>query len=303
MRKKGLHRISDTPSSDASTCFFVSDLHGRTDRYEKLFQAIMQEHPTAVFLGGDLFPSYLFALSSTHKAFADFANDFLAPKFAQLKKAVGKDYPRVFLILGNDDMRSVEPAILAGTKLGLWEYVHNRRAMLSEFLIFGYACVPPTPFRLKDWERYDVSRCVDPDCISPEEGMHSVPVPDSDLRNTTIKTDLEHLVGKNNLSNAIFLFHSPPYQTNLDRAAVDGKMVDHVPLDLNVGSIAVRRFIETYQPLLTLHGHVHESARITGLWKDKIGRTYTFSAAHDGPELALVRFRLDDLEGSTRELI
>jgi Icc-related predicted phosphoesterase len=175
--------------------------------------------------------------------------------------------------------------------------------MLSEFLVFGYACVPPTPFLLKDWERYDVSRYVDPDCLSPEEGMHSVPVPDSDLRNTTIKADLEHLVGKDDLSNAIFLFHSPPYQTNLDRAALDGKMVDHVPLDLNVGSIAVRRFIETSQPLLTLHGHVHESARITGLWKDKIGRTYAFSAAHDGPELALVRFRLDDLEASTRELI
>jgi Icc-related predicted phosphoesterase len=263
----------------------------------------MEEPPTAVFLGGDLFPSYLLALSSTNISFPDFADDFLAPRFAQLKRALEKDYPRVFLILGNDDMRSAESAILAGTKLGLWEYVHNRRAMLSEFSVFGYACVPPTPFRLKDWERYDISRYVDPDCINPEEGMHSVPVPDSDLRNTTIKTDLEHLVGKNNLSNAIFLFHSPPYQTNLDRAAVDGKMIDYVPLDLNVGSIAVRRFIETYQPLLTLHGHVHESARITGLWKDKIGRTYTYSAAHDGPELALVRFRLDDLEASTRELI
>jgi len=263
----------------------------------------MREHPTAVFLGGDLFPSYLLAMSSTHKAFPDFANDFLAPRFAQLKKTLGKDYPGVLLILGNDDMRSAEPAILAGTELGLWEYVHNRRAKLSEFLVIGYACVPPTPFRLKDWERYDVSRYVDPDCISPEEGMHSVPVPDSVLRNTTIKADLEHLVGKDDLSNAIFLFHSPPYQTNLDRAALDGRMVDHVPLDLNVGSIAVRRFIETHQPLLTLHGHVHESARITGLWKDKIGRTHTYSAAHDGPELALVRFRLDDLEASSRELI
>lgn len=303
MRKKGPPRISGPPSSDASTCFFVSDLHGRTDRYEKLFQALRQEPPTAVFLGGDLFPSYLFALSSTPEAFPDFADDFLAPGFARLKKTLGEDYPRIFLILGNDDVRSAEPAISTGSELGLWEYVHNRRARLSEFSVFGYACVPPTPFGLKDWERYDVSRYVDPDCISPEEGMHSVPVPDCDLRNTTIKADLDHLVGKDDLSKAIFLFHSPPYQTNLDRAALDGRMVDHVPLDLNVGSIAVRRFIETYQPLLTLHGHVHESARITGSWKDRIGRTYTFSAAHDGPELALVRFRLDDLEAATRELI
>ena len=263
----------------------------------------MQERPAAVFLGGDLFPSYLHALSSTQEAFPDFAKDFLAPRFAKLKRALERDYPRVFLILGNDDMRSAEPAILAGTELGLWEYVHNRRAVLSEFLVFGYACVPPTPFLLKDWERYDVSRYVDPGCVSPEEGTHSVPVPASDLKNTTIKADLEHLLGNDDLSKAIVLFHSPPYQTNLDRAPLDGKMADHVPLDLNVGSIAVRRFIEMSQPLLTLHGHVHESARITGSWKDRIGRTHTFSAAHDGSELALVRFGLDDLEASTRELI
>ncbi len=262
-----------------------------------------REHPKAVFLGGDLFPSFLLALSSTSKALPDFVNDFLAAGFARLKRALEKDYPRVFLILGNDDLRSAEPAILAGNELGLWEYVHHRRARLSKFPVFGYACVPPTPFRLKDWERYDVSRFVDPGCMNPEEGALSVPVPDSDLRNTTIKADLEHLVGNDDLSNAIMLFHSPPYQTNLDRAALDGQMVDHVPLDLNVGSIAVRRFIETYQPLLTLHGHVHESARITGSWKDKIGRTFTYSAAHDGPELALIRLRLDDLEASTRELI
>jgi uncharacterized protein len=54
---------------------------------------------------------------------------------------------------------------------------------------------------------------------------------------------------------------------------------------------------------LTLHGHVHESARLTGSWQDKIGKTYAFSAAHDGPELAVVRFELSNLAGATRELI
>jgi len=37
---------------------------------------------------------------------------------------------------------------------------------------------------------------------------------------------------------------------------------------LAVGSIAVRRFIEERQPLLTLHGHIHESARLTGDWRE-----------------------------------
>jgi Icc-related predicted phosphoesterase len=76
-----------------------------------------------------------------------------------------------------------------------------------------------------------------------------------------------------------------------------------VPLEPHVGSIAVRRFIEARRPLLTLHGHVHESARLSGRWQERLGRTLLLSAAHDGPELALVRFDLDDLSSATRELL
>ena len=80
-------------------------------------------------------------------------------------------------------------------------------------------------------------------------------------------------------------------------------MVDHVPLDVHVGSIAVRRFIEAKQPLLTLHGHVHESTRLTGEWMTQIGRTTCINGAHDGPELALVRFDPAAPAAATRELL
>src|SRR5512133_563941 len=89
----------------------------------------------------------------------------------------------------------------------------------------------------------------------------------------------------------------------IDRAALDGVMVDHAPVDVHVGSIAVRRFIETRQPQVTLHGHIHESARLTGDWRQQIGRTWALSAAHDGPELALVRFDPRDPAAATRDLI
>ena len=62
-------------------------------------------------------------------------------------------------------------------------------------------------------------------------------------------------------------------------------------------------FIEERQPLLTLHGHVHESASLTGVWREHLGRTLAMSAAHDGPELALVRFDLEDPETAARDLI
>ena len=186
---------------------------------------------------------------------------------------------------------------------GVWQYVHNRRVEFGGFSFYGYSYVPPTPFLLKDWERYDVSRYVDPGSVSPEEGRRSVPVDARVIRNATILDDLKTLTGTEDLERSIFLFHSPPHQTSLDRAALDGQMVDHVPLDVHIGSIAIRRFIETRQPLITLHGHAHESARLTGEWHDRIGRTHLYGAAHDGPELALVRFDPNVPEKATRELL
>ena len=124
-----------------------------------------------------------------------------------------------------------------------------------------------------------------------------------DVRHSAISGDLQKLVGDDDLTRGIFLFHTPPHETALDRAAMDGKTIDHVPLDIHVGSIAVRRFIENRQPLTTLHGHIHESSRMTGRWHDRIGHTYMFNAAHDGPELSVVMFDLENPGDAKRELL
>ncbi len=284
-------------------CYFVSDLHGSAERYARLFRAIEEQPPAAVFLGGDLLPHPLAPPAATDLAQKDFVNGLLAAGFERLRERLGPDYPRIFLILGNDDERFEEAALLDLAAEGLWDYVHDRRLPFAGRDLYGYSFIPPSPFQLKDWERYDVSRYVDPGCSSPEEGRRSVPVPAHELRYSTIQGDLERLTGDRPLDGAVFLFHVPPYRTKLDRAALDGKSVDHVPLDVHVGSIAVRRFIEARQPWLTLHGHVHESARLSGDWRDRLGRTQMFSAAHDGPELALVRFDLDDPVRASRELL
>jgi Icc-related predicted phosphoesterase len=78
--------------------------------------------------------------------------------------------------------------------------------------------------------------------------------------------------------------------------------VEGVPFDPHVGSIAIRRFLEERGPRISLHGHIHEAARLTGTWRTMVGRTHAFTAAHDGPELALVRFDPQRPEDATREL-
>ena len=257
-------------------CFFVSDLHGSEHRYRTLAAEIARDRPNAVFIGGDLLPGGF----DPGAAGLDL---LLEQPLREVHAQLGEAYPEVFLILGNDDPRAEEAGLERGTAEGLWRYMHGVCAELSGHPVFGYAHVPPTPFLLKDWERYDVSRFVDPGCVSPEQGWRTHEVEPRVTRCATIAGDLAKLTGDQELSGAVLLFHTPPYRTNLDRAALDGKMIDHVPLDVNIGSIAVRRLIEERQPLLTLHGHVHESARLTGGWRDRIGRTHLFSAAHDGP--------------------
>jgi Icc-related predicted phosphoesterase len=276
------------------TCFFVSDVHGRTGHYDLLAAAIAEERPGAVFLGGDLLP---------RGEGEGFVGDYLAPLFGRLRQRLGHDHPEVVLILGNDDVRSAEPAVSEGEAAGLWRYAHLRRLELCGVTVYGCGFVPPTPFRLKDFERYDVSRYLDPGCSGPEEGALSVPVEPAELRHTTIAGALAGLVGDADVSESIFLLHSPPHGGALDRAALDGRRVDHAPLDPHVGSIAIRRFLERRQPRLALVGHVHESARLTGSWQERIGRTLVLSAAHDGPELCLVRFPLERPEAAARELV
>jgi len=76
-----------------------------------------------------------------------------------------------------------------------------------------------------------------------------------------------------NLENCIFNFHCPPFDSGLDTAPhLDENLrpvfkageVEMIP----VGSKSVRDAIERHQPLLGLHGHIHESKGFS-----KIGRT------------------------------
>lgn len=96
-----------------------------------------------------------------------------------------------------------------------------------------------------------------------------------------------------NRENAIFNFHAPPYQTKLD----DAPLLD---ADLNpiirggstvmvpVGSKAVRKMIEKYQPFLALHGHIHESSG-----QIKIGRTHCVNPGSEYAEGILRAFLIE----------
>jgi hypothetical protein len=95
-----------------------------------------------------------------------------------------------------------------------------------------------------------------------------------DIPEDELARKIEDMTSKvKNMKSAIFNFHCPPYGTMLDaapkideklRPVMSGGGVTIAP----AGSTAVRAAIEKYQPLLGLHGHIHESRGL-----EKIGRT------------------------------
>ena len=73
------------------------------------------------------------------------------------------------------------------------------------------------------------------------------------------------------MGRAIFNFHAPPYGTGLDEApALDATLrpMHGGAVMKPVGSLAVRDSIIRHQPMLSVHGHIHESRAIK-----KMGRT------------------------------
>ncbi len=84
-----------------------------------------------------------------------------------------------------------------------------------------------------------------------------------------------------NIDRCIFNIHCPPYDSEIDFAPeldqnfkpkLQGGELKMIP----VGSTAVRKAIEKYQPLLGLHGHIHESKGVT-----KIGKTLAINPGSD----------------------
>lgn len=100
-----------------------------------------------------------------------------------------------------------------------------------------------------------------------------------DLPEEVLEKKIEELASRmNDVKNGIFNIHAPPYDTHLDVAPKLDKNLKPVltsggePEMTHVGSQAVRRVIEKYQPLVGLHGHIHESRGYV-----KIGRTHCFN--------------------------
>jgi Icc-related predicted phosphoesterase len=157
---------------------------------------------------------------------------------------------RCFVMPGNDDPTGVDDAIDASTKV---EGCDGRVVTFEghSMLSLGYA--NRTPF--------DSPRELDEDELLRRIHAMAEQVEDMD--------------------RCIFNLHVPPHDSSLDTAPaltedLEVVMSGSAPKLIPIGSTAVRDAIETYQPLLSLHGHVHESPGAT-----RIGRTLCINPGSD----------------------
>jgi Icc-related predicted phosphoesterase len=200
-----------------------------------------------------------------------FVAEYLAEKFATRP---------CYWIPGNDDWETVlAPLEAKGIP------IHGRALpFLDGFSIAGYGCVPVTPFGMKDFDRFDVEGWAPSDepkrCLwSSPEGVLPVSLAQVKGRGT-IAADLERLASLSDPARTIYVLHSPPFATTLDRL--------HKGIT-PIGSRAIRTFIDRLQPPLTLHGHVHESPGV-----ERLGRTVCVNPGDSMSRLQAVRVSLPD---------
>lgn len=240
---------------------FTSDLHGQMGLYEQVLAEAAAEHATAVLIGGDLGPPSEGTPGVRHQRL--FLEGFLVEFARRLHEGVPG--VQLLLLMGNDDW-AANHDVLEREDGRLWHSLHDRVVEVEGVTVAGSSWVPITPFKIKDWERWEDGAPESPGRLagyrSDSSGVHDHAF-DPDTRTPTIANALASLAARTPARDAVFVLHSPPQGTTCD--VMSG--------GTHVGSRAIRAFVEQHQPRLTLSGHIHESPRVTGAWRDRIGET------------------------------
>lgn len=157
---------------------------------------------------------------------------------------------QAYVIPGNDDPWSIDAVLSSGTHVDACDEA-VRMVGPHEMISFGYSNRTPwkTPRELDEEEIY------------------------SRLKRLTEQLEAP--------GRAIFNIHVPPWESSLDTAFEVDEDFHYVtkggrPHEVATGSPAVRQIIEEVQPLLSLHGHIHESKGVT-----RIGRTVAINPGSD----------------------
>ncbi|MBN2563442.1 MAG: metallophosphoesterase [Phycisphaerae bacterium] len=265
---------------------YCSDLHGDEDQYARLVSLAGQQCPDVVVLGGDMLPddSALKPQRMGHGQ-PEFVRRQFKASIAALRDAC--DCKAVLVVFGNHDWESSVVAMEELADGGLVTILNLEDPVRIDGLSFvGYSYTPPTPWYVKDFERLDQpgdrppllgggrwdSRFSKAVSHGAERLFGNAP---------TIADDLATL--RPPPAPWVFVAHAPPFETHLDRTHGD------VPW----GSRAVLDAIRKHHPMLSLHGHVHESPSVSGEYRHDIQGTVAINAGQQRRRLNYAVIHID----------
>lgn len=274
---------------------FTADLHGNELQYEKVFKFAHNNLFDVLVFGGDLTPKD--PARRTPKQQREFLFEQVFP---QIKKLTTKTNTQVLLILGNDDYISNYTLVRDAQDEFGFQLIDDKPYISKNGYIYaGYTHVPYTPFKDKDWERRDLNshKTIEdrPDDVRVDgltaNGDELVPLNIiDDMMKHSIEDDLGTKMSSLPQDKLIMVTHAPPYNTVCDYTCLKSSLsffekirakIQPKKYFRHVGSQAVKKYIEDKQPLLTLHGHIHDTVDLTGSYTQVIGRTTIATAGND----------------------
>jgi len=188
------------------------------------------------------------------------------------KKLYAGTNKRIYLLVGNDDPNEIQNTISKYADENIIDVNDKRFTLDAGNEGFGLPFSNMTPWKL-------------PGDITEEELERKI-----DGFATTLK----------DTKTSIFLIHVPPYNTAIDEAPLlqDLKMQVNVTgiQTTHVGSTAVRSAIVKYEPMLSLHGHIHESRGIA-----RIGKTLCINSGSEY-EQGVLRGAVINIDDRSRKL-
>ena len=244
---------------------YVTDLHGDKAKYEEVLDLAEKEEIKLIINGGDMLPKHRNISVEQLK----FIKDYLKQYFKTLEE-MGITY---LCMLGNDDLMSFDKPFdqLCNEYKNVINIAQNI-VFIDGYSFIGMNYILDTPFPLKD-------RVVNENGFVMEKQLRNYAVLskglDFDYINDWVSYSKNNLINMKDILNSlpipsdygrsIYIMHCPPVGLNLGRVH---------SRDKDVGSIAIHDFIKERKPLLTLHGHIHESPDvINGTWINHIDNT------------------------------
>lgn len=240
---------------------YVTDIHGVKWKYETIFDEAISHEVDMVINGGDMLPT-----RPNFFVQDQFIEEFLKSYFEKYQQS------EIFHLFqpANDDLRIHDKLLENLSKKSQYnEFIAQKKVKIKDYEFIGFNWVTDLPFGLKDRARMDTSdfefpRQIGKPLISTGDGIKEIDdwfLYAKDL--PTIEEELDELIKPKDMEKAVYVMHMPPADVSLDVCSDASR----------VGSVAIYDFIKQNQPLITLHGHIHESPLMSNKWMNKIGKT------------------------------